>query len=297
LGLRKLSLSAALLAWGFFTRNNTRSIIAQRPRARRIVPVILDEIIAWKRREVAARKAARPERDLEKVAGQAARRPFEKSLVRPGRLSILAEIKRASPSAGTIRRAADPKLLAASMEGARANALSVLTDEKYFAGSLRDLADARSAVSIPVLEKDFVIDEYQVREAAVAGADAVLLIVRILSDGELAAFYKLAKGLGLGCLVEVHTADDLQRALAAGAKLIGINNRDLATFEVDIETTLALMPRVPKGVHVVSQSGISRPDQVKRLFDAGVAAIQVGESLMRADDPGAKIRELLSLVD
>ena len=259
--------------------------------------MILNDIVAWKRREVAARKAARPECNLEKAAGQAAPRPFEKAIVRPGRLSILAEIKRASPSAGTIRAAADPGLLAASMEKAGANALSVLTDEKYFSGSLRDLAEARAAVSIPVLEKDFVIDEYQVAEAAAAGADAVLLIVRILSDGELAAFYKLAKGYGLGCLVEVHTADDLQRAVAAGAKLVGINNRDLATFEVDIETTLALMPRVPKGVHVVSQSGISRGDQAKRLFDAGVAAIQVGESLMRADDPGAKIRELVSSVD
>jgi len=258
--------------------------------------VILEEIVAWKRTEVARRKAARPLESFEEGAIAAKPRAFEESLVRRGTLSILAEIKRASPSAGMIRGGADPAALAAAMERAGAQALSVLTDAKYFAGSIEDLAAARGAVSIPVLAKDFVIDEYQVYEAAAAGADAVLLIVRILSDAELAALYRLAKYLALGCLVEAHTERDVERAAAAGARLIGINNRDLDTLEVDIETTIRLMPKVPRGVAVVSQSGISKPEEARRLFDAGAAAIQAGESLMRAADPGAKIRELLSLI-
>jgi len=253
--------------------------------------VILEEIVAWKRTEVARRKAARPLESFEEGAIAAKPRAFEESLVRRGTLSILAEIKRASPSAGMIRGGADPAALAAAMERAGAQALSVLTDAKYFAGSIEDLAAARGAVSIPVLAKDFVIDEYQVYEAAAAGADAVLLI-----DAELAALYRLAKYLALGCLVEAHTERDVERAAAAGARLIGINNRDLDTLEVDIETTIRLMPKVPRGVAVVSQSGISKPEEARRLFDAGAAAIQAGESLMRAADPGAKIRELLSLI-
>lgn len=259
--------------------------------------MILDEIVAWKRVEVAGRKAAKSQAALERAAAAARPRPFEASLSRAGRLSVLAEIKRASPSAGVIAGGVDPAAAAAAMDGAGAQAISVLTDRKYFSGSLDDLTAARAAVRVPVLEKDFVIDEYQIYEAAAAGADAVLLIVRILTGAELRAFYSLAKRLGLGTLVEAHTQDDLRRAAAVGPKLVGINNRDLATLEVDIETTLRLMPLVPKGAAIVSQSGISRPEEAKRLFDAGVAAIQVGESLMRAKDPGAKIRELLSLID
>jgi indole-3-glycerol phosphate synthase len=258
--------------------------------------VILDEIIAWKRREVAERMARAPLASLEKAARAARPRPFEASLVRGKRLKVLAEIKRASPSAGTIRGDADPAATAASMERAGASAISVLTDHKYFGGSLDDLAAARAAVAIPVLEKDFVIGEYQVYEAAAAGADAVLLIVRILTDPELRSLYALARSLGLGCLVETHAREDVDRAAASGARLIGINNRDLATFSTDVDTTLRLMPHVPRGVAVVSQSGISQPQQARRLFEAGVAAIQVGESLMRSGDPGAEVERLLSLV-
>ena len=262
--------------------------------------MILDEITAWKRREVEARKAETPPGVVESrakerlsCAGEAPR-DFEGSLVCEGHLSILAEIKRASPSAGAIRSDADAAVLASEMEKAGAQALSVLTDEKFFSGSLGDLAKAREAISIPVLEKDFVIDEYQVYEAAAWGADAVLLIVRILGEAELAAYYRRAVALGLGCLVEVHTREDLDRAAAIGARLIGINNRDLENFTTDIENTIRLMPYVPADVKVVSQSGISRPEEALRLFEAGVSAIQVGESLMRAPNPGAKIRELLS---
>jgi indole-3-glycerol phosphate synthase len=258
--------------------------------------VILDEIIAWKRREIAGRRERVAQSTLEEPARAARPRPFEESLVRKETLTVLAEIKRASPSVGVIRTNADPPSLARAMEAAGASALSVLTDEKYFGGSLADMQAARSTVSLPVLEKDFVIDPYQIYEAAAAGADAVLLIVRVLSDSELAELYSLAKALGLGCLVETHNSDDVKRAAAAGARLIGINNRDLATFKVDIETTMRLMPKVPKGIAVVSQSGITTPDEARRLLDAGVAAIQVGETLMRATDPGAKLRELLSLV-
>jgi len=260
------------------------------------VAVILDDIVAWKRTEVEARRKAMPLARLEKNARSHVARPFEGSLVNENRLSVLAEIKRASPSAGLIREEADAAALAASMEGAGADALSVLTDRKYFAGSLEDMAAARGATEIPVLEKDFVIDEYQVWEAAAWGADAVLLIVRVLDDTRMKDLYQLAKGLSLGCLVEVHTWRDLNRALTIEPPLLGINNRDLTTFTVDIATTLEMMPALPESVSVVSQSGISTPQEALKLFDAGVKAIQVGESLMRASDPGAKIGELLSLI-
>lgn len=259
--------------------------------------MILDDIVAWKRQEVERRRAAVPTADLEKRVSPAARRRFVSSLSREGRLSILAEIKRASPSAGRISDAADPAALARTMETAGANALSVLTDKRYFDGSLEDLANARQAVSIPVLQKDFIIDEYQLFEAAAWGADAVLLIVRILQQEKLETLYRTAGRLSLDCLVEVHSRADLQRALALDPSLIGINNRDLSTFTVDIGTTLALMPLVPSAVKVVSQSGISDAGEARRLFEAGVSAIQVGESIMRAEDPAAKIRELLGSVD
>lgn len=259
--------------------------------------MILDDIVAWKRTEVEKRKLDVPLAAIEARANEASPRDFEGALVHEGRLSVLAEIKRASPSAGLIRGAADPGALASAMEAANAEALSVLTDSRYFSGSFEDLTAARAAVSLPVLEKDFVVDEYQLYEAAALGADAVLLIVRVLSDAELAAFYKTAGSLDLGCLVEVHTREELARASAAGAALVGINNRDLATFTVDIATTLELMPYVPRGMKVVSQSGISTPEQALALYEAGVSAIQVGESIMRAEDPGAKIRRLRSLVD
>jgi indole-3-glycerol phosphate synthase len=257
--------------------------------------VILDEIVAWKRREVELRRAKRPLSALEKAPRSPAR-PFEKALRKPGTLAVLAEIKRASPSAGDIRPDVDIPAVASSMEKAGADALSVLTDEKYFKGSLADMALARASVSLGVLEKDFVIDEYQIHEAAASGADAILLIVRILTDAELARFFAVSKSIGLGCLVETHTSDDVRRAAAVGAGLIGINNRDLSTLRVDVATTLDLMPGVPAGAAVVSQSGISTPEQAKLLFEAGVSAIQVGESLMRAYDPGAGLRQLLSLI-
>ncbi len=259
--------------------------------------MILDEIVAWKKTEVAQRKLD-SDLDAIKADARAARpRPFEESLIRPGKLSILSEIKRASPSAGVIRRGADPEALARSMEAAGAQALSVLTDSRFFQGSLDDMEAARRAVSLPVLEKDFVIDAFQVYEAAACGADAVLLIVRILDDKSLADFHSLARELGMGCLVEVHSKEDLERALAVEPRLLGINNRDLSTFTVDIENTLALLGDVPDSVAVVSQSGIATPQQAARLHQAGVSAIQVGESLMRANDPGEKIRELLSLIE
>lgn len=258
--------------------------------------MILDDIVAWKRTEVEARRKATPLARLEENARSHVPRAFEASLIDQGRLSVLAEIKRASPSAGLIREVADAGELAVSMALAGADALSVLTDGKYFAGSLEDMAAARRAIEIPVLEKDFVIDEYQVWEAAAWGADAVLLIVRVLDDARMKDLYQLAKGLSMGCLVEVHTRQELDRALLLEPRLVGINNRDLTTFTVDIATTLEMMPAVPETVSVVSQSGISTPEEALRLFEAGVRAIQVGESLMRAKDPGAKLSELVSLI-
>ncbi len=258
--------------------------------------MILDDIVAWKRAEVEKRRADHPQHELEKRAELRMPRPFEKSLVCEGRLRVLAEIKRASPSAGVIRGEADAARLAAVMEEAGASALSVLTDARYFCGSLDDMAQARASIKIPVLQKDFVIDEYQVWEAAARGADAVLLIVRIIDDDTLIRLYELAGRLSLGRLVETHTRADIARALSLGCTLLAINNRDLSNFEVDISTTLTLMEYVPAPVRVVSQSGIRTASDALRLFEAGVSAIQVGESLMRAGDPGARLRELLSLI-
>jgi indole-3-glycerol phosphate synthase len=204
-------------------------------------------------------------------------------------------VKRASPSRGVLAPTLDPVELATTYARHGAAAISVLTDEKYFQGSLDVLVAVRAAVAVPLLRKDFTLDEYQVWEARAAGADAILLIASILQPAQISDLQAAAKGLGLAALVEVHTAAELDLALRAGAGLIGINNRDLRTFETRIETTLALLPLVPPGPIVVSESGFSRADEVRRVVQAGAHAVLVGESLVRAADIGAKVRELALL--
>jgi indole-3-glycerol phosphate synthase len=204
-------------------------------------------------------------------------------------------VKRASPSRGVLAPTLDPVELATTYARHGAAAISVLTDEKYFQGSLDVLVAVRAAVAVPLLRKDFTLDEYQVWEARAAGADAILLIASILQPAQISDLQAAAKGLGLAALVEVHTAAELDLALRAGAGLIGINNRDLRTFETRIETTLALLPLVPPGPIVVSESGFSRADEVRRVVQAGAHAVLVGESLVRAPDIGAKVRELALL--
>jgi indole-3-glycerol phosphate synthase len=204
-------------------------------------------------------------------------------------------VKRRSPGAGAIRPELDPLQLGRAYETAGAVALSVLTDGEYFGGSLDDLTAVRGAVSIPVLRKDFVLHPVQISEARGAGADAILLIVRILDDADLRDLRACAEGLGMAALVEAHDEAELDRAVASGASLVGINNRDLGTFTTRIETTLDLLGRVPLGTAVVSESGIQRAEEVRRLGAAGVDAILVGEALLRAPDPGAAARGLVGM--
>jgi len=218
-------------------------------------------------------------------------RPFNEALVRPG-LSLIAEFKRRSPSAGAISEVAEVPGQVGAYERGGAAALSVLTDERHFGGSLDDLRAARDACDLPILRKDFIVDAYQLYEAAVNGADAVLLIVRALDDRTLAALYEEARALDLDCLVEVHDAEELKRALELDVDVIGINNRDLDEGTVDVSTTYELMPDVPAGKTVVAESGISSRAELEELERVGVDAVLIGSALMSAADPEAKTREL-----
>jgi indole-3-glycerol phosphate synthase len=256
---------------------------------------LLEDIVAAKRRAVAARRDTTPLAALEAgVARVAPPRDLAAALTprSPGRVRLLAELKRASPVAGVLARDFDPVPRAAEYVAAGATALSVLTDP-HFQGSLDDLATVRALADCPILEKDFVLEPYQVWEARARGADAVLLIVAILDPARLAELYQTAKGLGLGVLVEVHDEAELDVAAELGAGLIGINNRDLKSFRTDLATTERLAPRAPAGARLVSESGIASPADVLRVAAAGAHAVLVGEALSRSGDPGAKIRELL----
>jgi len=255
---------------------------------------ILDDIVRDTRGELARRRAARPRAALERACrGLAAPRDFEGALrPAPGRVALIAEVKRASPSRGVLAADVDPAALARTYAAAGAAAISVLTDAKYFHGSLDDLAAVRAAVGVPLLRKDFTLDEYQLWESRAAGADAVLLIVSILAPALLRDLLAAAKGLGLAALVECHTAAELAAALAAGSRVVGLNNRDLGTFETRIETTLELAPLIPPGPIVVSESGFFTAADVRRVAAAGVRAVLVGEGLVRAPDVAAKVREL-----
>ena len=256
------------------------------------LPGILAEIVETKRRELVALRARAPELEA-RAAAAAPARGFREALASPDRVSLIAECKRRSPGAGPIRLDLDPVELTRGYARAGASALSVLTDADYFGGSGSDLEAVRGGTPLPVLRKDFTVDPLHVIEARAMGADAVLLIVRILSDGALADLYAQAKGLGMSVLVEVHDREELERANAIGADLIGINNRDLSVFKTDLATTLALMEGVPDHALVVSESGIRGPQDVARLGDAGVDAILVGESLLKAPDPEAAARSMV----
>jgi indole-3-glycerol phosphate synthase len=256
------------------------------------VATFLESVVERTQADLARRKRATPRADLEARLGPARReRPFSEALIDEG-ISLIAEMKRASPSRGPIRPGASVAEIVTAYQDAGARAVSVLTESAHFGGSLDDLAEARAACDLPLLRKDFVIDPYQVLEARAAGADAVLLIVAILEPALLRDLAAAAKGLGLAALVECHTRAELEVALAAGSALVGINNRDLTTFETRIDTTVALMPHVPPGPIVVSESGFFTGADVRRVVDAGAHAILVGEGLVRAHDVPAKIREL-----
>ncbi len=259
---------------------------------------ILERIIAVKREEIAQRRKLLPLSQLQERLGDAPPvRPFADALQRADGepVRLIAELKKASPSKGLFRPDFDPEAILRSYEASPAAALSILTDAPFFQGDLDFLPLARRLTTKPLLRKDFLLDPYQVYEARLYGADAVLLIVAALSPTELTDLLATARELGMDALVEVHTEAELETALAAGARLIGINNRNLTTFAVDLNTTLRLLPLIPSGCIVVSESGIETRDQVALLEDAGVDAILVGETLIKSDDVVAKARELLGM--
>ncbi len=256
---------------------------------------VLEEIVAHKRAELADRRRRVPFGEVRRRAeGAPGPRAFSAALRGP-RIRLIAEVKGASPSAGTIRAEFDPAGIAGAYAKAGAAAVSVLTDVRFFHGSDAHLTAVRRAVDVPVLRKEFVLEPYQVYETRALGADAVLLIVSLLPGGALADLQGLAAELGMAALVEVHTERDLERALAAQAPLIGINNRDLDTLETTPEATRRLRPHIPPEVTVVAESGIEDRAQVEEMERLGVHAVLVGTALMRAPDPGARVRALLGL--
>jgi indole-3-glycerol phosphate synthase len=253
---------------------------------------MIEQLIAAARAGVEERRSAVPQAELESgLPGRGDDRPFSEALVRPG-LSVIAEFKRRSPTAGEISVSATVVEQVGAYERGGAAALSVLTDELHFGGSLEDLRAARAACSLPILRKDFIVDPYQLFEAAVNGADAVLLIARALDDAELSELYAAARGLDLDCLVEVHDGEELERALQLDADVIGINNRSLDEGTVDVTTTYELMPDVPAGKTVVAESGISARAELEELERVGVDAVLIGSALMSASEPEALTREL-----
>ena len=255
---------------------------------------ILSRIIESRWAEVARRRRIMPETVLRIAAGKAdAPRDFAGALVRD-EVNVIAEIKKASPSAGVLRREFEPVSLARGFEQAGAAALSVLTEEENFQGALAHLRDARAAVSLPVLRKDFIVDPWQVWEARAANADSFLLIAAALDDAALAGLLNLGRELGMEALVEVHTAEELERVLAAGARILGVNNRNLHTLEVRVETSLELAGMIPEDRVAVSESGLRSAEDLRKLSAAGFDAFLIGESLMREPDPGAALKRLIA---
>jgi len=263
------------------------------------MPTRLDTILATTRATVASARERVPLADLERRAALHQPRGWAAALRQKAKSgpSVIAEIKKASPSKGLIRAEFDVAWLASRYAGGGAAALSVLTDEPYFQGSLRNLEIASETVTLPCLRKDFIVDEYQIIEARAHRADAILLIAAALTNAEMKRFASTAHGLSLDVLVEVHTAGELDRVLDAlgstGADAIGVNNRDLKTFDVRLETSLALVDQIPSGTVRVTESGISTPEHITQLRAAGFDAFLIGESLMRQPDPGAALASLI----
>ncbi len=259
-------------------------------------PDILRKILSHKAEEIIRRSQAVPIRELSRRLESAA--PVRSFLgdvqarIQAGAPAVIAEVKRASPSAGVLRQDFDPPEIAVSYERGGATCLSVLTDEAFFQGADDYLTRARTACSLPVLRKDFIIDEYQVYEARAIGADCILLIVAALGDAQLKELAGLATHLEMDVLVEVHDGDELERALAIGPPLLGVNNRNLHTFETRLDTTLDLLPRIPGQTTVITESGIHTPAHVQLMRQHGVHGFLVGEALMRARDPGQRLQEL-----
>ena len=262
---------------------------------------ILDNIVSTRRRALEETRLAVPLKQVqEQAAARQERRDFAAALApaagpgAPSGLRVIAELKRASPSRGLLRQQYRRREIAMGYAGAGAAALSVLTEEQYFLGSTRDLTEVREAVEIPLLRKDFILESYQVYESVAAGADALLLIVAILPEHDLRSLLDLCHQLRIAALVEVHTEEELERAIGAGARIIGVNNRNLKTLEVNLETSLELRAKMPPGCLAVSESGIKTAGDLRRISAAGFAAVLIGERLMTRPDPGQALSQLLA---
>ncbi|MDP8258070.1 MAG: indole-3-glycerol phosphate synthase TrpC [Candidatus Aadella gelida] len=256
--------------------------------------MILSKIIEEKRREV---NRLRSKVSFNVYKEQAEKfyvnSQFKKNISRKGHINLIAEIKKSSPSQGVIRVDFDPLRIAMTYHGAGAGAISVLTDERFFDGKLEYLGMLKKRVTLPLLRKDFIIDEYQIYESVLSGADAILLIANILTQEELNRYHSIAKGLGLDILVEVHNEEEVEKALNCHAAIIGINNRDLTSFNVDISVTQRLIRLIPENKIIVSESGIKTYEQIMFLKSLGVNAVLIGETFMRSENIGAKVRELM----
>ena len=256
--------------------------------------MILSRIIEEKRRVVEEAKRAKPQDELVKeIKNISVKSSFKKSISRPHHVNLIAEIKKASPSKGILRGDFNPARIAMTYQANGASAISVLTDERFFEGKLEYIKTVKEHVSLPVLRKDFIIDEYQIYESVWAGADAILLIAELLSTNEIALFYNLAVSLGLDVLTEVHNEEDVEKALTTGANIIGINNRDLHTFKVDLGATQKLARIIPQNKVRVSESGIKSYEDVMFLKSLGINAVLIGEAFMEAADIAAKMREIM----
>ncbi|MBP7056664.1 MAG: indole-3-glycerol phosphate synthase TrpC [Candidatus Omnitrophica bacterium] len=256
--------------------------------------MMLTRIIEEKRRVVEEAKRRKPIEDLAHEAkNMCGKSTFKKNIARPHHINLIAEIKKASPSRGIIRGDFNPAKIALTYQAQGASAISVLTDERFFEGRLEYIKLVKSHTTLPVLRKDFIIDEYQIYESVAAGADAILLIADILSQSEMKKFYKLASSLGLDVILEVHNEEDVDKALASGGDIIGINNRDLSVFKVDLNVTQKLIRMIPPSKIKVSESGIKTHEDVMFLKSLGVNAVLIGEAFMEADDIGAKMREIM----
>ncbi len=255
--------------------------------------MFLNEILRHKKDEVKEKKSARALSELKsKISELLPTIPFGNAISKTDKISLIAEVKKASPSKGIIREDFDPVKIARIYEESLASAVSVLTDKAFFQGDLEYLTLIREAVKVPLLRKDFIIDEFQIYEARAFGADAILLIVSILDKTQLAEYQHLAYELGLDSLIEVHTEKEVEKAICSDADIIGINNRDLSTFETNIDTTARLIKLIPDDKIVVSESGISTRDDILALKDQRVDAVLIGETLMKSEDIEKKIREL-----
>lgn len=256
---------------------------------------LLSKIRLLKQEEIKSRKAEIPLQELKaQIKDLPPTLDFQKTLGGSG-VALIAEVKKASPSAGVIRPDFNPTDIARAYQEGGAAAISVLTEKSNFGGELRHLKSVKEAVTIPVLRKDFILDEYQIYESRAGGADAILLISELLGKDEIAIFIELGHALGLSCLVESHSLKELEKVISAGAKMVGINNRDLKTLQINLETSLQLLPLIPNDRIKVSESGIKNSSQVKILKEAGVDAILVGETLLRSDDIVETIQNLLGL--